>query len=76
MSFRFGGRRGSLPRRPPLGSSIKLVHSITQIFAPSKKLVLLLDWKGVFVKTLERCLDLVNRGVDSIGSSHDLQGLL
>src|SRR6476620_5042285 len=65
---------------PPPGSaiklSIKLVHSITQSFAPSKKLVLLLDWKGVFLETLERRLDLVNRSVDSIGSSHDLQGLL
>src|SRR4029077_12501785 len=65
---------------PPPGSaiklSIKLVHSLTQIFAPSKKLILLLDYKGVFLETLERRLDLVNRGVDSIGSSHNLQGLL
>ena len=49
---------------------------VTQIFAPSKKLILLLDWKGVFLETLERRLDPVNRGVDSIGSSHDLKGLL
>ena len=69
----------NIPCPPPSSAiklSIKLVHSITQIFAPSKKLILLLDWKGVFLETLERRLDLVNRGVDSIGSSHDLQGLL
>jgi len=65
---------------PPPGSaikpSVKLVHPFTQIFAASKKLILLLDRKGVFLETLERSLDLVNGGVDFIGSSHDLQGLL
>src|SRR4051812_44412559 len=65
---------------PPPGSAIepgiKVVHSMTQIFAPSKNLILSLDWKGVFLETFERRLDLVNRGVHSIGSSHDLQGLL
>src|SRR6186713_1317389 len=43
---------------PPPGSAIKpsiqLIHSMTQIFAPSKKLVLLRDWKGVFLETLKR----------------------
>ena len=64
---------------PPPGSAIKLsiqlVYSMTQIFAPLKKLILFFDYKGVFFETLERRLDLVNRGVDSVGSSHDLQSL-
>src|SRR3954469_9569703 len=65
---------------PPPGSAIKpgikLVHSMTQILSAPKKLILVLDWKGVFLETFERRLDLVNRGVDFVGSSHDLQGLL
>ena len=68
----------NIPRPPPgsaIKPSVKLVHSMAQIFAASEKFILLLDRKGVFLETLERGLDLVNRGVDSIGSSHDLQSL-